>query len=114
MTVLVGRGSAKDCFVCFVGLLGGVGLDRGQVLVCEELRGCGTGGFVGSGMGIGFDMAVVLVVVIVDVIFVVGLVGSGTGGAVGPVGSVVGMFLELSLISATVLGSSPGKMVVRS
>ncbi len=68
--------------------------------------------FVGSGMGMGFDVDVV--VVVVGVIFVVGLVGSDTGGAVDPVGSVAGMFLEVSLISATGLGISPGKVFVRS
>ena len=77
-----------------------MGLGRGGVSVCEELRGCGMGGFVGSGMGIGFNVNVVVfgvagvvlgvydgvLVVLFDVPLVVGLVASGIARAVGLVG----------------------------
>ena len=124
MIVLLGWGKGIGCFVTV--WFGGVGLDRGAVSVCEELRGCGMGCFVGSGMGIGFNVDVVVfgvagvvlgvdyvvLVVLFDVSLFVGLVASGIGRAVGLVGSVVITSFELILISATGLAISPETVVV--
>jgi hypothetical protein len=90
----------------------------GGVLLCVELRGRGTGGFVGSVKGMGFEVevvvdVVVVVVVVVDVTFGAGFVGAGTGGSVGLVVFIVGGLLELLLIPASGLAISPAKTVVR-
>ena len=110
--VLVGRGKGKGCFVTF--WLGLVVFVWGGVLLCVELRGRGTGGFVGSVKGMGFEVEVVVdVVVVVVVTFGAGFVGAGTGGSVGLVGFIVGGLLELLLIPASGLAISPAKTVVR-
>ncbi len=84
------------------------------------------GGFVGSGMGIGFNVDVVVfgvagvvlgvddgvLIVLFDVPLVVGLVASGIGRAVGLVRSVVITSFELILVSATGLAISPETVVV--